>query len=218
MKKTFIKNAVLRKDMLLDMKKPKIMIIMLLFNLLLCVVALPFVSSTILMTGSESVLSYRTMITMYMVLVWLETIAICFLTPALTAGCVSIEKERQTMDVLLTTRMSTWQIIVGKYFSSIMLVIMLIISGLPMMALVFIYGGVNIAQMFLMALVLITTTIQGRTRIWRISTGGKPNPEKKFLCIVTTRATMVLSACANSSILLFTAIKTTPTSTYLCTE
>ena len=159
MKKTFIKNAVLRKDMLLDMKKPKIMIIMLLFNLLLCVVALPFVSSTILMTGSASTLSYRTMITMYMVLVWLETVAICFLTPALTAGCVSIEKERQTMDVLLTTRMSTWQIIVGKYFSSIMLVIMLIISGLPMMALVFIYGGVNIAQMFLMALVLITTTM-----------------------------------------------------------
>ena len=159
MKKTVIKNAVLRKDMLLDMKKPKIMIIMLLFNILLCLVTFPFVSSTMLMTGSTDALSYRTMITMYMVLVWLETVAICFLTPALTAGCVSIEKERQTMDVLLTTRMSTWQIIIGKYFSSIMLVIMLIISGLPMMALVFIYGGVNILQMFLMALVLITTTM-----------------------------------------------------------
>ncbi len=159
MKKTVIKNAVLRKDMLLDMKKPKIMIIMLLFNILLCLVTFPFVSSTMLMTGSTDALSYRTMITMYMVLVWLETVAICFLTPALTAGCVSIEKERQTMDVLLTTRMSTWQIIIGKYFSSIMLVIMLIISGLPMMALVFIYGGINIFQMFLMALVLITTTM-----------------------------------------------------------
>lgn len=159
MKKAVIKNAVLRKDMLLDMKKPKIMIIMLIFNILLSLVAFPFVSSTILMTGSSEALSYRTMITMYMILVWLETVAICFLTPALTAGCVSIEKERQTMDVLLTTRMSTWQIITGKFFSSIMLVIMLIISGLPMMALVFIYGGVNILQMFLMALVLITTTM-----------------------------------------------------------
>ncbi|MBQ8247906.1 MAG: ABC transporter permease [Lachnospiraceae bacterium] len=159
MKNVFIKNAVLRKDMMLDMKKPKIMVIMLLFNILLCLVAFPFVASTILMTGSESALSYRTLITMYMVLVWLETVAICFLTPALTAGCVSIEKERQTMDVLLTTRMSTWQIIKGKYLSSIMLVIMLIISGLPIMSLVFIYGGINIGQMFLMTLVLITTTM-----------------------------------------------------------
>lgn len=163
MKKIIIKNAVLRKDMLLDMKKPKVAIIMLLFNALLSLVAFPFLGFILLFAGyydyGASSLSYRTLIVMYMVLVWLETVAICFLTPALTAGCVSIEKERQTMDVLLTTRMSTWQIIKGKYFSSIMLVIMLIISGLPVMSLVYIYGGINLGQMLLMMVVLISTTM-----------------------------------------------------------
>ncbi|MBQ7833006.1 MAG: ABC transporter permease [Lachnospiraceae bacterium] len=163
MKKTIIKNAVLRKDMLLDMKKPKVAVIMLLFNVLLGLVSLPFLGSTLLLAEGYSYgaadLSYRTMINMFLVLVWLETIAIFFLTPALTAGCVSIEKERQTMDVLLTTRMSTWQIILGKYFSSIMLVIMLLISGLPVMSLVFIYGGVSLWQLFLILLVLIATTM-----------------------------------------------------------
>ncbi len=163
MKKIIIKNAVLRKDMLLDMKKPKVAIIMLLFNALLCMVACPFVFSTAFFAdyysyGSSSV-SYRLLITMFMVLVWLETVAICFLTPALTAGCISLEKERQTLDVLLTTKMSTWQIIKGKYFSSIMLVLMLIISGLPIMSLVYIYGGINLWQMFLMTLVLIAMTM-----------------------------------------------------------
>lgn len=160
MKQPMIKNAVLRKDMILDMKKPKVAIIMLLFNLLLSLVALPFVGSTVLLSeGDGSVISYRLLIIMYMVLVWMETVAICFLTPALTAGCISIEKERQTLEVLLTTKMSTWEIIKGKYFSSIMLVLMLIISGLPIMSLVYIYGGINLWQMFLMVIVLMTTTM-----------------------------------------------------------
>ncbi len=163
MKKVVIKNAVLRKDMMLDMKKPKVAIIMLIFNALLSMVALPFLAGTTLFAGSYDYgvnsVSYRVLIVMYMVLVWLETVAICFLTPALTAGCVSIEKERQTMDVLLTTRMSTWQIVKGKYLSSIMLVIMLILSGLPIMSLVYIYGGINLGQMLLMMVVLISTTM-----------------------------------------------------------
>ncbi len=163
MKKTIIKNAVLRKDMMLDMKKPKVAIIMLIFNAALALVALPFLGFTTMFASAYdygvTTVSYRTLIVMYMVLVWLETVAICFLTPALTAGCVSIEKERQTMDVLLTTRMSTWQIIKGKYLSSIMLVLMLIISGLPIMSLVYIYGGINLWQMLLMMLVLISTTM-----------------------------------------------------------
>lgn len=163
MKKILIKNAVLRKDMLLDMKKPKIAVIMLIFNAALSLVAIPFLGFISLFAGyydyGAMEFSYRTLIIMFMVLVWIEAVAICFLTPALTAGCVSIEKERQTMDVLLTTRMSTWQIIKGKYFSSIMLVIMLIISGLPIMSLVYIYGGINLGQMFLMMVVLISTTM-----------------------------------------------------------
>lgn len=163
MKKIMIKNAVLRKDMLLDMKKPKVAIIMLIFNMLLCLVAFPVVGSLIIQAQiysyGVSTLSYRSLITMFMVLVWLETIAICFLTPALTAGCVSLEKERQTLDVLLTTKMSTWQIIKGKYLSSIMLVLMLIVSGLPVMSLVYIYGGISLWQLFLMIMVLISMTM-----------------------------------------------------------
>lgn len=163
MKKAFIKNAVLRKDMLLDMKKPKAAIIMLLFNILLCLVAFPVVAVILIYAQSYSYglmqMSYRSLINLFIALVWLETVAICFLTPALTAGCISIEKERQTLDVLLTTKMSTWQIVWGKYFSSIMLVILLIISGLPVMSLVFIYGGISLWQMFLMILVLIATTM-----------------------------------------------------------
>lgn len=163
MKKIEIKNAVLRKDMLLDIKKPKVAIIMLLFNILLGMVAVPITGSLIFMAEGYNYgvvnLSYRIMVVMFLIMVWLETAAICFLTPALTAGCISIEKERQTLDVLLTTKMSTWQIIKGKFFSSITLVLMLIVSGLPIMSLVFIYGGISLWQLLLIVFVLIAITM-----------------------------------------------------------
>ena len=78
MKKTIIKNAVLRKDMLLDMKKPKVAIIMLLFNILLCLVAVPFVGAIIFSAEGYSYgvtsLSYRVLINMLLTMIWLETI------------------------------------------------------------------------------------------------------------------------------------------------
>lgn len=163
MSKPIIKNAMLRKDMLQDMKKPKIAIIMLIFNIIISLIAAFFLGSIGLVADAYSYgvmeIDYRILIYMLLVMIWLEAGGICMITPALTAGCISIEKERQTLDVLLTTKMSTWQIICGKYFSSIMLVIMLIISGMPIMSLVYIYGGINLGQLFLMIIVLITTTM-----------------------------------------------------------
>ncbi len=163
MKKPVIKNAMLRKDMLQDMKKPKIAIIMLIFNFTISFIAAFFLGCIGLVADAYSYgvmeIDYRILIYMLLTMIWLEAGGICMITPALTAGCISIEKERQTLDVLLTTKMSTWQIILGKYFSSIMLVIMLIISGMPIMSLVYIYGGINLGQLFLMIIVLITTTM-----------------------------------------------------------
>ena len=75
MKKIMIKNAVLRKDMMLDMKKPKVAIIMLIFNAGLALVALPFLAFTTMFAGAYDYgvmeVPYRTLIVMYMVLVWL---------------------------------------------------------------------------------------------------------------------------------------------------
>ena len=71
MKKIMIKNAVLRKDMMLDMKKPKVAIIMLIFNAGLALVALPFLAFTTMFASAYDYgvmeVSYRTLIIMYMV-------------------------------------------------------------------------------------------------------------------------------------------------------
>ena len=161
MKKMEIKNAVLRKDMLLDMKRPKIFILLLGINLLvfalLLFAVIPVVTSAF--DGTTEALNPRFMIGFFSFLLWTIEIAVIFLVPALTAGAVSIEKERQTLEVLLTTRMTTWQIVSGKYFSTVFLVVLLILSTLPALCSMFLYGGINILQMLILLCVLISTVV-----------------------------------------------------------
>lgn len=161
MKKPEITNAVLRKDMLLDMKRPKIFILLLAISLITIGMML-FMLGIIVLTavgGDGELMNPRYMITFLCFMLWIIEVAIIFLIPALTAGAVSIEKERQTLEVLLTTRMTTWQIVTGKYFSTVFLVSLLIISTIPVLSSTFLYGGINVWQMFILLCVLITTVV-----------------------------------------------------------
>ena len=161
MKKIEITNAVLRKDMLLDMKRPKIFILLLGINLAALGMLLLALGPLVLagVTGETDLMGPRAMITFFCGMLWIIEIAVIFLIPALTAGAVSIEKERQTLEVLLTTRMTPWQIVTGKYFSTVFLVVLLIISTIPALSAMFLYGGINLWQMILLLCVLISTVV-----------------------------------------------------------
>lgn len=154
-KNLFAKNAVLFKDMSIDIKRPKIMILMLVFNLVLFTIAggfLIYISSTGL--GGNAI-DYRTLATMLIVLISVEAGILFLVTPALTGHSVAGERERQTLDVLLTTRMTPFEIVIGKFLSNTIMSALLVLSSFPILALVFIYGGMNFFQLLGLVLVLI---------------------------------------------------------------
>ncbi|WCN39286.1 ABC transporter permease [Aneurinibacillus uraniidurans] len=72
---------------------------------------------------------------------------IIFATPGLTAGVISGERERQTLSLLLTTNLSAWQIIVGKWMSSLSFMILLVLASMPLYSLVLLFGSVSPLQM-----------------------------------------------------------------------
>ena len=104
MSKFSIKNAVLYKDMTLDMKKGKIFALIVVFNLLVGIIAFTFLGGITLGGISSGKVSYAVMPFMLYTLVFLEYGIMIMVVPALTAGVISLEKERQTLEVLLTTR------------------------------------------------------------------------------------------------------------------
>ncbi|MBP5494025.1 MAG: ABC transporter permease [Lachnospiraceae bacterium] len=147
-------NAVLYKEMTIDMKRPKIMIIMLLINLFLVPISFGFFLG-IMFSSVEATCSYRVLAWYLIAMVFVESTLLLFLTPAITAGSISLEKERQTLDVLLTTRMTPWEIIKGKYGSDFIFLSLMVISTFPLLAIVFIYGGISFFQLLYIGLALL---------------------------------------------------------------
>jgi len=69
-----------------------------------------------------------------------------FITPALTAGAISGERERQTIDLLFVTPISPFSIIWGKLLASMSFVILLLVLSIPIFSLVFLFGGIELDQ------------------------------------------------------------------------
>lgn len=77
---------------------------------------------------------------------------ICFVAPALTAGAVSGERERQTLNILLTTQLSPRTIIWSKLFTSLAFTSLLVIASMHLYSIVMLYGSVSPEQLLTLAL------------------------------------------------------------------
>ena len=71
---------------------------------------------------------------------------VVLITPALTGGAITIEREQRTYDLLACTRLSARTIIVGKLLSTWLFVVMLLTCSLPMAALCLMFGGVSLGE------------------------------------------------------------------------
>ncbi len=76
-------------------------------------------------------------------LLMVETLLVLVLAPAFTSGAISLEREKQTLDLLATTPLSTLGMVVGKLISALAYVFVLIIASIPLASLVFVFGGVG---------------------------------------------------------------------------
>ena len=75
-------------------------------------------------------------------LVLVETLLVVFLAPAFTSGAISLEREKQTLEMLAATPISSLAIVVGKLLSALAYVFLLIAASIPLTAIVFVFGGV----------------------------------------------------------------------------
>jgi ABC-2 type transport system permease protein len=75
-----------------------------------------------------------------------QLVLIAFMTPGLTAGVVSGEREKQTLNMLLTTQQSSGTIILSKLFASLSFMLLTVVATMPLYSIVFLYGGVSPKQ------------------------------------------------------------------------
>lgn len=139
-------NPVLNKELKLRFRSGKtfIGILFYLLALTLLMVALMYVLRTSSPNGFFKPQESRLM---FMFLAFVQLGLVLFITPGLTGGVISSERERQTLSILLTTTQSSFTIILGKLLSSISYLVLLILASLPIYSFVFLYGGISPTQL-----------------------------------------------------------------------
>jgi ABC-2 type transport system permease protein len=91
------------------------------------------------------------------IVVILELLLVSFIGPALTSGSITSEREHQTFDLLRTTTLPARSLIMGKLWSSLMYLLLLIFTALPIESLAFLLGGVGLAEIVVSSLMLVIT-------------------------------------------------------------
>jgi ABC-2 type transport system permease protein len=88
-----------------------------------------------------------------------QLILVCFIAPAFTAGQISLEREKQTLDLLISTPMRPGAIVVGKLLAALAFVVLMIVAAVPISAIVLMYGGASVDDLVRQQLVLLITAL-----------------------------------------------------------
>jgi ABC-2 type transport system permease protein len=140
--RTLLINPVLNKEIKLRLRSLKSFLGILFYLATLGVVAIGFIYIT-MMNSQAGYIRPEESRMMFMVLSMVQLGLILFMTPGLTAGVISGERERQTLSMLLTTEQSSTSIILSKLVSSVAFLFLMISASLPLYSIVFLYGGVS---------------------------------------------------------------------------
>src|SRR5439155_15768105 len=72
-----------------------------------------------------------------------QFLALIFFTPAFAAGAIAEEKERKTMEFLLSTDLHNREIVLSKLVSRLGSLALLVVTGLPILCILQFMGGVD---------------------------------------------------------------------------
>lgn len=93
-------------------------------------------------------------------LVWMQFFAIYAFLPGLACGVLTAEKERDTLAMLMLTKLGPWTILFEKLLSRLMPMGLLMLLALPLLAVAYSLGGVEPAMILGAVWVLSVTAFQ----------------------------------------------------------
>lgn len=102
---------------------------------------------------------YSKLIYLFPVLAVAQVFIVALIVPIITASSISGEKERQTFDIMLTTCMSPFSIVLGKVVSAVIRILFFVAAGMPVMALSFVVGGLAWSSLFYFVLTIILLSV-----------------------------------------------------------
>lgn len=137
-------NPILLKELRIGLRERKIFLIQTIYLLVLGVATALFLMNV---SAPEDLLSLPEQgQVLHQILFWTQLIMVLFITPSLTCGQISGERENRSLELLRASRLRTLEIVAGKLAYALSYMGLLLVSSLPMVAVVFLLGGVSPAE------------------------------------------------------------------------
>lgn len=136
-------NPVYKRESRVTSRSLRLPLILTVFNGILSAVALLNMYSVVSQVKATATIQYSSFMEMYEFVATIEFILLTFIVPAVTASSISGERERQTLELMLTTQMTPSQIVNGKLMSALSTLMLLVISSFPAIMMVFVFGGIT---------------------------------------------------------------------------
>ena len=152
-------NPVYRRERMVRARSYRIPLVIFAFNGILALAALLNMYQTVAQVRISSTIQYGSFLQLYAFVATLEFVLLMFIMPALTSGSISGERERQTLELLFTTKMSPKDIVLGKLLSAVEQLLVLVVSSLPVVLLTFVYGSVDFLDLLLLLLCFVIVAI-----------------------------------------------------------
>lgn len=141
-------NPIVKKDIKVQSRSMKISWGVFAYELILALVFF----LAMLIIQNENMYStnniYSALVWLYPVLAITQFVILGVVTPVRTASSISGEKERQTFDIMMTTSMSPFSVIIGKVMTAMVQSVFYVIASMPVMALCFVIGGMSWSYLF----------------------------------------------------------------------
>lgn len=158
-KDMFRKNPVYQREIGTDSKVGRLFLIIVAFNGILALVTFVMFYSTFSGISNMGSLDYSSLTELYTIMAYIELGMVMLIIPATTAGAITGERERKTLDVMLVGSRHARTIVFGKFLSNIRIILVVMISSIPVLALIFVYGGMRFTNLFRLLFVIMVASM-----------------------------------------------------------
>jgi ABC-type transport system involved in multi-copper enzyme maturation permease subunit len=162
--RTWRENPVLVKEFRTRMRGGKAYGVLLGYTLLLTLfIAVAYIQWVTSLQASGGTFSARAGFeagqVFYRTLFVAQALMIALITPAITAGAITLEREQRTYEMVTLTLLRPRDIIAGKLAAATAFVALLLTSSLPLVSLSFLLGGVSPGELFFTYLALAVSAL-----------------------------------------------------------
>lgn len=148
----FRDNPVLSRELLVNLRSHKAFMLQFVYALLLAAAVLVAWPQA---QGSRIGASVSAARQLFDLFFYGQFLLVALVAPTFAAGSITGEKERKTYELLLASPLMPSWIVVGKLFSSLTYLIILLTSSLPMMILGYLLGGILLSEVARAYIVLV---------------------------------------------------------------